>query len=215
MDGGMAPEIWLKLTSSVRRLDNTPMPSGIRPEMRFLLTAKKRRLEQEARESGSSPWTRPGTSESSVSADIRPSAGSSLPVSPGDPALGSPSASADTLFPSQYTPGKPQGSAVKSQASKKAEPGMSSSDLRTACSARKSTGSRMPSAASAAAKNTTTTAPSRAIPRKHLGSRARRLAMEWKAFCKKEELKAPINLVAGERACGVGIFKVARRPPLL
>nr|ACN27890.1 unknown [Zea mays] len=61
MDGGMVPEIWLKLASSVRRLDSALKPSGIWPERRFLLTARKRRFEHDASDAGSSPSTRPGT----------------------------------------------------------------------------------------------------------------------------------------------------------
>lgn len=54
----------------------------------------------------------------------------------------------------------PWGLAVKSHPSKNDEPGISSSDCHTACNARKSTGSRIPSATTAAtAKNVNDTKP--------------------------------------------------------
>lgn len=51
--------------------------------------------------------------------------GSSFPVRPGEPALGSPRLSAMTLSSAQKTPAKLQGSAVKSHEEKKLEPGTS------------------------------------------------------------------------------------------
>uniref|UniRef100_A0A0A9CKU0 Uncharacterized protein n=1 Tax=Arundo donax TaxID=35708 RepID=A0A0A9CKU0_ARUDO len=219
MDGGMPPEIWLKLTSSVRRLDSAPKPSGIRPEMRFLLTARNRRLEHAARDAGSSPSTRPGTSESSVSADSLPSAASSRPVSPGNPARGSPSASAVTLLPSQNTPGKPHGSAVKSQPSKNADPGMSSSDRRTACSARKSTGSRIPAAgrgttATAAKTTHAATAPSRAAAAAILApilcSRAQRRGGSGLASARRNRSKGTDQPRRGSKSAGRWVWEPLR-----
>ncbi|KAJ0520333.1 hypothetical protein HanIR_Chr10g0458221 [Helianthus annuus] len=84
--------------------------------------------------------TRPGTSVNSTRFFNFPMSGSSRPDRPGVPARGSPRFNVTTRWPTQNTPGKLQGSEVKSHEEKKVEPGMSSSDFLMDCSAKKSMG---------------------------------------------------------------------------
>ena len=118
------------------------------PERKLRLTARNRRLVSLPMVYGSGPITRPGTTESSARAARSPMDRSSRPIKPGEPARGSPSESATTRLPVQNTPEKEQGSRLKSHDSKKCEPGISSSALRTDCRARKSTGFSNPIAES-------------------------------------------------------------------
>ncbi|KAL0905242.1 hypothetical protein M5K25_027433 [Dendrobium thyrsiflorum] len=138
--GGISPERRLKLKSMVRSRRREAIDEGMGPERKFPLRARKRREEQKDSVSGIRPMTRPGTSENSESAERRPMAASMRPESPGVPARGSPRARATTRSPSQKTPGKLQGSPVKSHREKKSEPGKSDSDFRIAWRERKSTG---------------------------------------------------------------------------
>lgn len=142
--GGMTPEIWLKLRSSVLNFLNAEIDGGMIPVKKFLLRARNRSSDSITIELGIEPMTRPGTRESSVRADIFPTEGDKRPMSPGDPAAESPRVNATTLSSTQNTPEKPQGSDVKSQVEKKLDPGKSANDFRTSCSARKSTGLSIP-----------------------------------------------------------------------
>ncbi|KAG0470173.1 hypothetical protein HPP92_016873 [Vanilla planifolia] len=69
---------------------------GIGPERRLRERARKRREGQRDREEGIGPETRPGTRESSERAERRPMSEGSRPDRPGEPARGSPRASATT-----------------------------------------------------------------------------------------------------------------------
>ncbi|KAJ0510021.1 hypothetical protein HanIR_Chr11g0535871 [Helianthus annuus] len=108
--------------------------------MKFRLTAKNLKFFNCDNVAGNAPIIRPGTTVNSVRAVNFPIDGCIRPESPGAPARGSPRFNATTRSPSQYTPAKLHGSEVKSQDEKYLEPGISSSDFRIACNARKSIG---------------------------------------------------------------------------